>query len=88
MNEQNQEQTQFSEVTDLPVEPNGADEIKGGPKKIFIGGLSVEETQTALPDLEPRGEIKGGPGDIHGNTYYVGTANGGVWKTTDGGTSW
>ena len=28
------------------------------------------------------------PSDPSGNTYYVGTANGGVWKTTDGGTSW
>jgi hypothetical protein len=25
------------------------DEIKGGPKKIFIGGLSVEETAPTLP---------------------------------------
>jgi photosystem II stability/assembly factor-like uncharacterized protein len=23
-----------------------------------------------------------------GNTYYVGSANGGVWKTTNGGSSW
>ena len=28
------------------------------------------------------------PSDPSGNTYYVGTANGGVWKTTDGGASW
>jgi hypothetical protein len=28
------------------------------------------------------------PSDASGNTYYVGSANGGVWKTTDGGTSW
>ena len=28
------------------------------------------------------------PSDPSGNTYYVGSANGGVWKTTDGGTSW
>ena len=28
------------------------------------------------------------PSDPSGNTYYVGTANGGVWKTTDGGSSW
>ena len=27
------------------------------------------------------------PSDPSGNTYYVGSANGGVWKTTDGGTS-
>ena len=28
------------------------------------------------------------PSDPSGNTYYVGSANGGVWKTTDGGTPW
>jgi hypothetical protein len=28
------------------------------------------------------------PSDPSGNTYYVGSANGGVWKTTDGGNSW
>lgn len=28
------------------------------------------------------------PSDPSGNTYYVGSANGGVWKTTDAGTSW
>ena len=28
------------------------------------------------------------PSDPLGNTYYIGSANGGVWKTTDGGTSW
>lgn len=28
------------------------------------------------------------PSDPSGNTYYVGTANGGVWKTMDSGTSW
>jgi hypothetical protein len=28
------------------------------------------------------------PSDPSGNTVYVGTANGGVWKTTDGGNSW
>ena len=28
------------------------------------------------------------PRDPSGNTYYVGTANGGVWRTTDGGADW
>jgi hypothetical protein len=28
------------------------------------------------------------PGDQSGNTYYVATDNGGVWKTTDGGADW
>jgi hypothetical protein len=34
-----------------------------------------------LKDLKPKKNAGGG----RGNTYYVGTANGGVWKTTDGG---
>jgi photosystem II stability/assembly factor-like uncharacterized protein len=28
------------------------------------------------------------PSDPTGNTYYVGSANGGVWKTVDGGADW
>jgi hypothetical protein len=28
------------------------------------------------------------PTDPNGNTYFVGSANGGVWRTTDGGSSW
>src|SRR5205823_12059257 len=28
------------------------------------------------------------PRDLTGNTIYVGTDNGGVWKTTDGGNDW
>lgn len=51
MNEKN-----TNEINDL--ETNNADDIKGGPKKIFVGGLSV--AQTALPDLEPTGDIVGG----------------------------
>ena len=47
-------------INDLSV-AGEAEAIKGGPKKIFIGGLSVKDTQPALSDLEPQGEIKGGP---------------------------
>ncbi|MFN0113024.1 MAG: hypothetical protein ACKVZH_29540 [Blastocatellia bacterium] len=38
------------------------DEIKGGPKKIFIGSLSVVEGLSALPDLEALNAtaVKGG----------------------------
>lgn len=28
------------------------------------------------------------PRDINGNTFYIGSVNGGVWKTTDGGVNW
>ena len=34
-----------------------------------------------LKDMKPKRDAKAGR-DPSGNTYYVGTANGGVWKTT------
>ena len=52
------DETQGASLADLTAQ--NADEIKGGPKRIFIGGLSVNEAPTALPDLEPSGEVKGG----------------------------
>lgn len=59
MNEQNQQMTkQTTEMKDLTV--TTADLIKGGPKRIFVGSLSVAGQQTTLPDLEPRGEVEGG----------------------------
>ena len=45
-------------INDLNVNETVEAEIKGGPKRIFIGGLSV--TETALPDLEPEGNVMGG----------------------------
>ncbi|MEP7343272.1 MAG: hypothetical protein ABI977_36435 [Acidobacteriota bacterium] len=64
-----QEQTNNTDQTinDLAVAETEQAEIKGGPKRIFIGGLSAKETQTELADLEPSGEIKGGPG--HGGVW-------------------
>ncbi len=56
---QTQETNNESIITEDLAAQN-ADEIKGGPKRIFIGGLSVNEAPTALLDLEPRGEVKGG----------------------------
>jgi hypothetical protein len=53
------------EITDL--EASHDDDIKGGPKKIFIGGLSVAG-QTDLLDLEPHGDVIGGA--ISGATVF------------------
>lgn len=52
------DETPGASLADLAAQ--NADEIKGGPKRIFIGGLSVNEAPNALLDLEPSGEVKGG----------------------------
>ncbi len=52
------DETPGASLADLTAQ--NADEIKGGPKRIFIGGLSVNEAPSALLDLEPSGEVKGG----------------------------
>jgi hypothetical protein len=43
------------------------------------------KTEPVELDEKALGEVAGGS-DPAGRTYYVGTANGGVWKTTDGST--
>jgi hypothetical protein len=35
-----------------------------------------------VKDFAPKKNLKSGRTDPTGNTIYVGTANGGVWKTT------
>lgn len=57
---QNELQTNNSEINDLNVTDAEQAEIKGGPKRIFIGGLSAKDSATALPDLEPQGDVVGG----------------------------
>jgi hypothetical protein len=58
MNQQNEHDgiEPVLEVTDLEAQDTEA--IKGGPKKIFIGGLSA--TGDSLPDLEPQAAVIGG----------------------------
>jgi len=38
-----------------------------------------------VKDLTPKRDAKGAAGDRNGNTVYIGGANGGVWKITNGG---
>ena len=53
MNQNDQDKNADTKLTDLEVgEPDQA-EIKGGPKKIFIGGLSVTETEAAKSSHTP-----------------------------------
>ena len=52
--------------------------------------MTKSKDKTARPepvelDEKALGDVAGGT-DTAGRTYYVGTANGGVWKTTDGAT--
>ena len=48
------------------------------------GSKQSTQTKRALrvKDIAPKKNLKSGRSDPTGNTYYVGTANGGVWKTT------
>lgn len=57
---QNELPTNTTDLNDLTVADAEQSVIKGGPKKIFIGGLSASANATTLPDLEPAGEITGG----------------------------
>ncbi len=57
MNEQDAN-NQTTIIEDLNAQDSG--EIKGGPKRIFIGGLSVHDTESPLADLEPRANVVGG----------------------------
>lgn len=55
-----------------------------GPAQISTAGTGV-----GYPDMSGRvTAIVTDPRDISGNTYLIGSANGGVWKTVNGGQSW
>lgn len=62
---QNEQRSNNSDtkINDLNVTDVDQAEIKGGPKRIFIGGLSVAPTPGDLADLAPGNteQIKGGP---------------------------
>ena len=55
-----------------------------GPGPIDISGAGLNYNTVS-------GKITGiavDPRDASGNTFYIGSSNGGVWKTTDGGKDW
>ena len=57
--------------------------IPTGTVSFFVDGQSVVRDDVAID-----GQIIVAQDDSVGiNSYYVASANGGVWKTTDGGTS-
>src|SRR5262249_51169781 len=53
------------------------------------GPVRTGGTGVLYPDVSGRvTAIATDPRDTSGNTYYLGSANGGIWKTTDGGNDW
>jgi hypothetical protein len=79
-----------------------AGNVAAGSLTFFVGSASLTDWQAYGPNTisvanqgvdykSVSGRITGiavDPRDPTGNTYYVGSANGGVWKTTDGGADW
>jgi hypothetical protein len=56
----NQQDTINESIIPADLNAPAPEEIKGGPKRIFIGGLSINEAPGALLDLELGGAVKGG----------------------------
>jgi hypothetical protein len=67
------------------LESNNVGEWRAfGPNAIDVTNQGVDYTTVSGRITA----VVADPIDLSGNTYYVGSANGGVWKTTDGGSSW
>src|SRR5689334_1494584 len=60
----------------------GATQYAGIPGSRTLMSASTGGVSVAVGDVNGDGR-----GAAASNTYYVGSANGGVWKTTNGGTS-
>jgi photosystem II stability/assembly factor-like uncharacterized protein len=74
-------------VRSLEGAPRSSLQSVPGDKWVDIGPAPI----TAGGGLDASGRISAvavDPADPSGNTVYVGAASGGVWKTTNGGTSW
>lgn len=65
-----------------------------GPSNSLWGAIGPAQINTAGSGLlysDVSGRVTAiavDPRDTSGNTYFIGSANGGVWKTTNGGGSW
>jgi hypothetical protein len=59
----NQQDTNNESSITTDLNAQDPDAIKGGPKRIFIGGLSISDAPGTLLDLEPGGDVKGGAKD-------------------------
>jgi hypothetical protein len=69
---------------------------RAGIRRDVLDARGVAQSAMALPWVERGpGNVAGraraivvDPDDASHNTWYIGTAGGGVWKTTNGGTTW
>jgi photosystem II stability/assembly factor-like uncharacterized protein len=68
-------------LTPATAQGRGAQATGGGPD-----GLAALHFRPLGPEGNRVASIIGEPGNS--NVVYIGAANGGVWKTTDGGTNW
>jgi photosystem II stability/assembly factor-like uncharacterized protein len=64
--------------------------VKNGPQPIgTIGPDASSASGTFVGSLPVAGRVSAiAPDPVNANVAYLGGANGGVWKTTDGGASW
>lgn len=60
----------------------GASPSLAGPAQLEIPNVTIE----GLARMKCQNNLKQMGVGVHTATFYVGSANGGVWKTTDGGT--
>jgi hypothetical protein len=76
--------TFVTSITFNVLGPSNSGWAAAGPGAISVAGTGVE-----YPDVS--GDVTAvvaDPRDPTGNTLYLGAANGGVWKTIDGGKNW
>jgi len=62
-----------------------------GPMWVSLGPAPIPNGQTFFNSVPVSGRVTAiaiDPTDVNGNTVYVGTAQGGVYRTLDGGATW
>ncbi|MGH7126685.1 MAG: WD40/YVTN/BNR-like repeat-containing protein, partial [Stellaceae bacterium] len=64
----------------------GAQTQQAAPQQIATGSYGHLHWRTIGPEGNRFSAVAGIPGDPQ--TYYVGAASGGIWKTIDGGVHW
>lgn len=62
----------------------GRFQLSAAGAHVLYQDVVIPETTTVVTGRVTA--VAADPADATGNTYYVGTTNGGVWKTSNGGT--